>query len=264
MTGNAWRYPYRPLAIAHRGHSIGVPENTIASYRRAIELGAEMIEADVNMSRDGRLVMIHDSTLDRTTTGTGRVSDATWEELQRLDAASWFDAASASLRIPSTEETIELAREAGIFMCFEVKGADEAESDRIAGALVDLLAQHGALGSTFMSGYSHQALALAKRLVPDLLLAPERVPDDIPNDLPETVRQAKALGAPVIQNHHRFMTRELVDELHANDLGVWSWPTTGEDSLVSSIEVGADAVMGDDIRLMVEVLDRLRPREGGH
>jgi glycerophosphoryl diester phosphodiesterase len=223
-----------------------------------------MIEADVNMSRDGRLVMIHDSTLDRTTTGTGRVGDATWEELQRLDAGSWFDAGSGGLRIPSTEETIELAQEAGIFMCFEVKGADQAESDRIAGALVALLAQRGAVGSMFMSGFSHQALALAKRLMPDLLLAPERIPDDIPADPSETVRQAKALGAPVIQNHHRFMTRELVDELHANDIGVWAWPTTDQDSLVSSIEIGVDAVMGDDIRLMVEVLDRLRPRQGGH
>jgi glycerophosphoryl diester phosphodiesterase len=58
------------------------------------------------------------------------------------------------------------------------------------------------------------------------------------------------------------MTRGLVEELHANDLAVWSWPTTEEDPLVSSIEVGADAVMGDDIGLMVHVLDRLRPREG--
>jgi glycerophosphoryl diester phosphodiesterase len=263
VTDNAWRYPYRPLAIAHRGHSTEVPENTLASYRRAIELGAEMIECDVNMTRDGRLVMIHDTTLDRTTSGTGPVRDATWDELERLDAGSWLDGTWAGLRIPSTEETIELARDAGILMCFEVKGGGQPESDRIARALVGLLAERDAIGFAFMSGYFHDALALAKRLVPDLLLAPERLPDDVEPDPAETIRQAKVLGAPLIQNHHRFMTRALVDELHANDLAVWSWPTTEEGPLVSSIEVGSDAVMGDDIGLMIEVLDRLRPREGG-
>lgn len=60
MTDSAWLRPSRPLVIAHRGHSLEVPENTIAAYRRAIELGTETIEADVNMTRDGHLVMIHD------------------------------------------------------------------------------------------------------------------------------------------------------------------------------------------------------------
>jgi glycerophosphoryl diester phosphodiesterase len=67
MSANPWLRAERPLVIAHRGHSIEVPENTLEAYRRAIELGAEMIECDVNMTRDGELVMIHDWTLDRTT-----------------------------------------------------------------------------------------------------------------------------------------------------------------------------------------------------
>jgi glycerophosphoryl diester phosphodiesterase len=104
-------------------------------------------------------------------------------------------------------------------------------------------------------------MALAKAQVPELLLAPERLPDNIPAEPPEAVRQAKALGAPVIQNHHRFLTPELVRTLHESDVAVWSWPTTEEPDLVRSIEVGADALMGDDIRLMIEVLDRLCPRE---
>ena len=260
MTANIWRRLHRPLAIAHAGHSLEVPHNTSDAYVRAIEFGVEMIEADVNISRDGRLVMIHDWTLDRTTNGTGRVRDATWDELQRLDAGSWFDRAFRGLRIPSTEATLELAREAQILMCFEVKGADEAEAKRIAQALVEMFVRRDALGWAFMSSYYHEALALAKAQVPELLLSPERLPDDIPADPPEAARQAKALGAPVIQNHHRFLTPDLVRTLHESDVAVWSWPTTEEQDLVRSIEVGADALMGDDIRLMIEVLDRLRPR----
>jgi glycerophosphoryl diester phosphodiesterase len=246
------------LVIAHRGHSLEVPENTIAAYDRAIELGAEMIEADVNISRDGQLVMMHDPTLDRTTSGHGRVSAATSDELAGLDAGAWFGATFAGLRIPTVEETIELARDAGIWMCFEVKGGDPAEAERIADALIALLVARDALGFAAMSGYDHDVLALAKRRAPDLVLAPERLPDDVPNDPVTTVGQARALGAPIIQNHYRFLTDELVGALHAASIAVWSWPTTDEADIVSSVALGADGVMGDDVRRLVEVVGRER------
>src|SRR4029077_13226655 len=151
---NPWLRPTRPLIIAHRGHSLEVPENTIAAYERAIELGAEMIEADVNISRDGRLVMMHDPTLDRTTDGHGPVSGATFDELAELDAGRWFGGDSSGLRIPTVDETIELARDARIWMCFEVKGGDPAEAERIADALITLLVAREALGFAAISGYN--------------------------------------------------------------------------------------------------------------
>jgi glycerophosphoryl diester phosphodiesterase len=247
------------MAIAHRGHSIARPENTLAAYARAIELGAEMIEADVNITSDGQLVMIHDTTLDRTTNGSGRVSDITWADLGALDAGAWFEPRWASERVPSAASTLELARDAGIFMCFEVKGADVGEARAIAAGLLDLFIEQDALGWCFMSGYDHDALAFAHERVPDLLVAPDRLPDEVPADPEEACRQALAVGALALQNHHRYMTEELVKALHARDVAVWSWPTTDEASLTSSIKAGADGLMGDDIETMVRVLDRLRP-----
>ena len=76
--------------IAHRGASGCAPENTLAAFRRAAEMGAGFIETDLQLTRDGRLVAIHDETLDRTTNGTGPVSAATFEELRKLDAGAWF------------------------------------------------------------------------------------------------------------------------------------------------------------------------------
>ena len=99
MSTNPWLREYRPLSVAHRGHSIAYPENTLEAYRKAIELGVEMIECDVNITRDGKLVMIHDSTLDRTTTGTGRVSASTWEEIQQLDAGGKFKPEFTGVRV---------------------------------------------------------------------------------------------------------------------------------------------------------------------
>ena len=259
MSSNPWLREYRPLSVAHRGHSIAYPENTLEAYRRAIELGVEMIECDVNIAGDGKLVMMHDPTLDRTTTGSGLVSSATWEEIQGLDAGGKFKPEFAGARVPSTEETLSLYKEAGILSCFEVKGADADEADRIALGLVDLFVKHGMLERAFLSSYHHECLHLAKSKCPELLLGPERLPDDAPADPPEALRQAKAFDAPVLQHQYTVLTADVIRVLHENEIAVWSWSTTDEASMVFSIELGADALMGDDVQLMLEVLNRMRP-----
>ena len=259
MSTNPWLRDYRPLSVAHRGHSIAYPENTLEAYRKAIELGVEMIECDVNISRDGTLVMMHDPTLDRTTTGTGKVSASTWDEIQQLDAGGKFKQEFTGARIPSTEETLLLYKEAGILSCFEVKGADADESNRIAVELVDLVVKHAMLDTAFISSYHHEALQLAIAKCPELLLAPERLPDDAPADPPEAVRQAKSFPAPVLQHQYTVLTADVVRVLHENEIAVWSWSTTDEASMVFSIDLGADALMGDDVQLMLEILNRMRP-----
>lgn len=259
MTSNPWRRPERPIAISHRGHSIAYPENTRLAYEQAIALGCEMIECDVNMTRDGVLVMMHDWTLNRTTNGTGRVSDATWDEIQRLDAGSKFDPQFAGAPVPLTEDTLLFYREAGIYGCFEVKGENEAQAKQIASALVDLFVKHDALGYALMSGYSHPAMALAKAKVPELMLAPERLPDDTPAEPAEVVRQAQALGTQIMQHQYTVLTQEVMDAYHGIDVGVWSWTVNSEQSLIDSINLGADGLMGDDMVTMMRVLNRMRP-----
>jgi len=261
MSTNTWLREYRPLAVAHRGHSIAFPENTLEAYRKAIELGVEMIECDVNITRDGKLVMIHDKSLDRTTNGTGLVSSVNWDDIQMLDAGVKFNPDFADVRIPSTEETILLYKEAGIMSCFEVKGADIDESNRIALGLVELFLKHNMLDTAFLSSYHHDALHLAKSKCPELLLAPERLPDDAPADPLEAVRQARSFSAPVIQHQYTVLTAEVVQELHKNDIAVWSWSTNDESSMVYSIDLAADALMSDDVDLILKVLNRMRPEK---
>ena len=259
MSTNPWLRDHRPLSVAHRGHSIAYPENTLEAYRKAIKLGVEMIECDVNISRDGTLVMMHDPTLDRTTTGTGRVSASTWEDIQQLDAGGKFKPEFAGAKVPSAEETLLLYKEAGILSCFEVKGADGDESDRIALGLVDLFLKHDMLEKAFLSSYYHESLLLAQSKCSNLLLAPERLPDDAPADPPEAVRQAKVFQAPVLQHQYTVLTADVVRLLHENQIAVWSWSTTDEPSMLLSLELGADALMGDDVQLMLEILNKMRP-----
>jgi glycerophosphoryl diester phosphodiesterase len=96
----------RPLVIAHRGASGTCPENTLAAFRRAAALGADMIELDAQETRDGEVVVLHDDTLDRTTDGRGRLRDRTLAELRGLDAGAWFHPRFRGERVPTLTEVL--------------------------------------------------------------------------------------------------------------------------------------------------------------
>lgn len=259
MTMNPWLRPARPLSVAHRGDSLNYPENTRLAVEEAIALGVDMIECDVNITRDGALLMMHDWSLDRTTTGGGPVSAATLAEIQSLDAGVKFRPEFAGVRVPTTEETLLLFREAGILGCFEVKGRDEAEAACVAEALVKLFLKHDTLDRVLISSYSHPATVLAKSLAPELVIATERLPDHAPADPPEALRQARALNSPILQHEYTVLTEEVVRVLHANDIAVWAWTINDEASLIKNLEMGVDALMSDDPTTMQAVVNRLRP-----
>ena len=110
------------LVIAHRGHCVGAPEQTIAAYALAIDLGARMIEADLRFSRDGVPLMLHDARLDRTTNGHGPVAETDWVEVRALDAGSWFDPRFREQHIPRLEDLFELATHRGIALLYRSQG----------------------------------------------------------------------------------------------------------------------------------------------
>ncbi len=99
--------PQRGLC-AHRGAMATHPENTVPAFQEAIRLGAHMIEFDVQLSRDGELVLMHDATVDRTTNGKGKVTELTFKELRALDAGAHKDERFTGTRIPTFEETLEM------------------------------------------------------------------------------------------------------------------------------------------------------------
>lgn len=109
---NYWKQgPDNIYVAAHRGWSEKYPENTMAAFRAAVELGVDQIETDVRVTKDNQLVLIHDATLDRTTDGTGRVCDFTLDELLKLDAGVKKSTEFAGERIPTLAEFMELVRD---------------------------------------------------------------------------------------------------------------------------------------------------------
>ncbi len=110
-----------PRLIAHRGGAAEAPENTLAAFRYSLALGIRWFELDVQLSKDGALVVIHDNSVDRTTNGTGAVGALTLEELRRLDAGAWFDPRYAGERIPTLREALDLCASEGAGLFVELK-----------------------------------------------------------------------------------------------------------------------------------------------
>jgi glycerophosphoryl diester phosphodiesterase len=133
----------RPWVIAHRGTPYDAPENTLISFERAIQQGADLIELDVRQTADRHLVIIHDETLDRTTNGSGTISAATFEELQALDAGAWMGKSFEGEKIPTLADVLTLTRSrAGLVI--EIK-AGSHQYPHIERRIVSLLEQQNRL-----------------------------------------------------------------------------------------------------------------------
>ncbi len=107
----AKRNHHHPAVIAHRGASLAAPENTLPAFELAITQGADAIELDTKLTQDGVPVVLHDATLDRTTNGSGALSNWQWADVQQLDAGAWFGSAFVGTRIPSLESVLETVRD---------------------------------------------------------------------------------------------------------------------------------------------------------
>lgn len=155
---------------AHRGASAYAPENTMAAFEMALEMGADGIELDVQMSRNGHLVVIHDPTLERTTDGSGLVAQYTLAELRRVDAGAWFDERFRGQRIPTLAEVFELVRGKAL-LNVELK-VMPVRYPGIEEALVKLVEDTGfPVEDLIISSFEHLSLLRVQSLEPRLAIA---------------------------------------------------------------------------------------------
>ncbi|MDW8125856.1 MAG: glycerophosphodiester phosphodiesterase [Geminicoccaceae bacterium] len=161
--------PGLPRVIAHRGASAAAPENTLAAFRLAHERGARMVELDARLTRDGVLVAIHDSTLDRTTDGHGRVIETDSATIALLDAGSWFDPAFRGERVPTLEEALALLANLGLAVNVELK-ADPGQEARTGAEAARLIARVWPSDGppVLLSSFQEETLLAARHEVPEL------------------------------------------------------------------------------------------------
>lgn len=154
-----------PEVIAHRGASGEAPENTLAAFRRAAELGAHMIELDVQLSRDGEAVVVHDDTVDRTTNGRGVVANLDLADLRTLDAGAWFSPTFAGERVPTLAEVLDTVP---LRVNVELKSGG---GDALAQRVYDTVRNAGALARVVFSSFEDDAIMRLRGLDGDVELA---------------------------------------------------------------------------------------------
>jgi glycerophosphoryl diester phosphodiesterase len=242
--------PGRVLAVGHRGARLEAPENTLASFKRAIAAGVDWLELDVHMTADGRFAVIHDDDVSRTTGGSGRVSEMPFAAVRRLDAGWWFDGDFAGERVPSLEEVVALADgKAGLLV--EVKEPGDRAGD-IARALPGVL--EGFRGETIVGSFDPDFLWFYKRNHPGQTTA-------LITRKPAGLRHAREAGADAVSVSVRSPAAVLIPRIKRAGKLAFVWTIGSMRALQVALHWDADAVITDFPREVRAVLDGVTEAE---
>ena len=211
-----------PQIIAHRGNSGLAPENTWPAIERAIEIGVDMVEVDVRMTKDGVPVLLHFERLEHTTTGSGLLADHTWEEIQRLDAGGWKGAEFAGERVLSLEDVLDLTR-GRMPLNLDFQAVDAVAPGvavvRDAGLSNDVVVSGCHLECFEVMGAATNEITTLLNLDDQLLERGQTWADGLPAGIDpaearavahRTASKASALGAAGINLHHTLVDASLV------------------------------------------------------
>lgn len=203
-----------PLIEAHRGDSSNAPENTLAAFERAIRLDVPWIELDVHPARDGTLMVIHDATVDRTTNGSGAVSDLTVDALAHLDAGARFSPAYAGERIPPLTDVLEMVALTTTRLNVEIKSSPRGTN--VPRTVVDLMRRFGRQREYVVSSFNLDSLLEVRAIAPEITLA-------LIGYRAEILSHAERHRLPWIHGNRKMVTREIVTRAHAQGIGVAVW-----------------------------------------
>lgn len=201
-----------PKIIGHRGLPHKAPENTLSSFDAAVRHGADGLETDVQMTRDGVLVLIHDETVDRTTNGHGLVAEHTLQELRCLDAGSWFDPAFKGEKIPTLDEFLEFVAGRDLLLDIEIKSGVILYPG-IEQKLIEALHRHGLASRTIISSFNHYALVTCKEIDPSIKTGIIYM-----SGLVDSWHYAKSIGADALHPLLYSVRPETIDGLRKSGL----------------------------------------------
>jgi len=211
-----------PLIIAHRGDSAHRPENTLASFASALELGADLIEFDIQLSKDGQVLVIHDASLDRTTTGRGKLSDLTLAEIRGFSAGypERFGAAFAGERVPLLAEVLGFLRGRAQAM-IEIKSESVTDADEggIEALAVAEARKAGVLEEVAFISFDRRALARCRALAPEAArghLFYRATPEEV-------LEGARAVASRLVMPEKGMLSEALRDQAKRAGLIMATW-----------------------------------------
>lgn len=240
-----------PLIIAHRGASAFAPENTMAAFRLAKELGADGIELDVMLSADGKLVVIHDQSVERTSNGQGKVNEMSWNELSALDAGSKFDIRFNGEPIPQLEQVFE---ELGGHFLINVELKNYATPrDQLTEKVIDLIRKMGLNESVVLSSFNARNLLQAENLETRIRRGLLTLPG-LPG-IPYRSRLGKRYHYDALHPYHKDVNVKMVNRLHTEGKKVNVWTVDKPADLLRMKMLGVDMVICNDPAHAREVLE---------
>ncbi|MBI3609603.1 MAG: glycerophosphodiester phosphodiesterase [Nitrospirae bacterium] len=238
----------RPLNIAHRGASGHAPENTMAAFRKAVEMGADWIELDIHLTADGHLVVLHDFTLERTAGDRRAVKVFTLEQLKTFDVGLWWDEAYRNERVPTLDEVLSFA-ENRIKIQIELKRGSSLYPG-IEKRLIEMIARHRAENRTAVSSFETDALKTLRELdrtIPLGLLTRKPRPKDILED-------AKSLNVQSLHISTRRLSKEILTQAHLNGLPVYAYTVNRPLLMRRYLSMGVDGLFTNYPDRLCEVL----------
>ncbi len=255
--------PRLPLDIAHRGGAGLAPENTLAAFRAGIEAGADGVELDVHLSRDGRLVVIHDPHVSRTTEGSGCVSDLDFADLKKLDASVRYTGPGAYGRqeVPSLEEVLDAV--AGRIVTIQVEIKVKPDGSRYPGIekkALEVLDRYGMKRKAVVLSFDYPTLRTVKDLDPAVpvcaLVGTRQLRELGAGDSVAAAGSVAALGVEYAGVDERILTDELFASLRRAGLGVGVWTVNDEEKMLRFAGLGADFITTNRPDLLRKVLNR--------
>ncbi len=250
--GDARQGKYPLLVTAHRGFSGKAPENTLASFRAAIDAGSDMIELDVHLTRDNEVVVIHDDTLERTTTGKGNVADKTLAELKSLDAGVWFNPRFVGERIPTLAEVLTLVR-GRILVNIELKKGKNFPytMEELADRTLAVVEKAGMTDQVLFSSFAPAAIDRIRvrnsRLPVALIIDKAWAKPDKPGG--GTLYRTLNCRAAVLNE-------ENIRSAHAAGIKIHVWTVDTTEAMERFIALGVDGIITNHPDRLIEILKR--------
>lgn len=237
---------------AHRGASKSHPENTLTAFREAIRLGANQIEFDVNMTKDGHLVLMHDLTVDRTTDGSGRVADLTLSQIKRLDAGRWKRPEFAGQRVPTLAEALDVMP-LDVWLNIHLKDSGELGA-AVAREIVSRKRTHQAFLAC-----GHSAAKAARRVDPKILICNMERQDSNTRYVDDTI----ARNCRFIQLLRGTASTEDMNRLKDAGVGINYCCTNDPAELKRLYGAGVEFPLVDDVATMIGAAEDLgiKPRD---
>lgn len=242
-------YQKRPLVFGHRGARAYAPMNTLPSFRLAEQQGADGIELDVWLSKDGALVILHDETVDSTTNGSGSVQEKTLAELKALDAGGWFDPRFAGTHIPTLDEVF--ASIGGQFLVnVEIKAVgDPDETNRIEQAVVDCIVRHRMQDRVIVSSFSKKTLQRLHAIAPEIPIGFLYATYDAPGD--PFIQQCQYLHP-----YHELLNADYIATLPNVPLNTWT--VNEPERMAELLDLGVRGIITDKPDVGRQVVDAQR------